>query len=251
MVAPSAKALCLGLALLATGGLLCARRVSASRRAARSAATLSASVSAGDPLLHVPHAPGPITLDGDTDDPGWLRPPGPARTGDFVFADGTPARPYSETRAVWSGEYLYLSLYASDQDIESHTDQPDDAILPDDDVFRVVFRRDDVEYLLEVTPKALITDSIRRGGGAWDVTWNSGAHASMEIDGRMNDPKGNDEEWGIELAVPFEALGMKGEVGENIGMSLSRCDIPKRGPRTCAAWGKAPTGQATGRIVLE
>ena len=241
----------LGVAVLAAGGLLYARHVAWSHRAARAAVTLSASVARGDPVLRVPHAAGAITLDGDTDDPGWLRPPGPARTGAFLFdKDGKPARPYSEARIVWSGDYLYLALYASDEDIESHTDQPD-APIGLDDGFRVVFSQPGVEYAIEVTPRAVISDSIRRGGGDWDATWSSGAHASREIDGSINDPKNTDEEWAIELAVPFASIGMRGEPGENVGLSLSRCDAPKHVARVCTGWGNGAADRGRGRIVLE
>jgi hypothetical protein len=242
------KAVGLGIALLATGGVLYGRHTSASHRAVRAAATLSAAIARGAPVLRVPHAQGPITLDGDTDDLGWLHPPGPARTGDYRFANGEPATPYSETRLVWSGEYLYLALYASDEDIETHTDEPDGP-MGLGDAFRVVFSQPGVEYAIEVSPKAVITDSIRRGEGAWDLTWSSGAHASRELDGTINDPKNTDEEWAIELAIPFESIGMRGEPGENIGLSLHRCDTPKQGSRVCAGWGDGPAER--GRIVLE
>ena len=246
----SAKVLALGAALLTAGGVLYGRHVSSSRRAARAAATLSASVARGDLVLRVPHAPGGITLDGDTDDPGWLLPPGPARTGGFLTGDGKPARPYSEARLVWGGEYLYLALFAADEDIESHNDQPDG---PNglDDFFRLVFSQGDVEYAIEVSPRVVITDSVRRGGGGWDLTWNSGAHASREVDGSINNPKDTDEEWAIELAIPFESLGMRGEPGENIGMSVSRCDTTKRAQRVCGGWGKGLDDRVRGRIVLE
>jgi hypothetical protein len=242
----------LGLAgiLLAAGGVLYSRHVGASRRAARAAATLSAAVARGDPVLRVPHAEGTITLDGDTDDPGWLHPPGPARTGDFRFKNGELARPYSEARVVWGGDYLYLALYASDEDIETHADQPDGPIGLED-AFRVVFSKPGVEYAIEVSPKAVIADSIRREGGEWDFTWSSGVHASRELDGTINDPRNMDEEWAIELAVPFESLGMRGEPGENIGMSLNRCDTPKRSPKVCAGWGDGPDGRVRGTVVLE
>jgi hypothetical protein len=250
---PSAPRLVLVVALLAAGGVLYGRHVGSSRRAAHSAATLAASVARGDLVLGVPHAAGGITLDGDTDDPGWLRAPGPARTGDFLFPDGKLARPYSEARIVWGGEYLYLALYASDEDIESHTDEPD-APIGLDDAIRVVFTQGDVEYAIEVTPKAVITDSIRRGDGAWDLTWSSGAHASREIDGSINDPRHVDEEWAVEMAIPFASLGMRGEPGENIGLSLHRCDSPLRGPRVCEGWGETSADdprRGRGRIVLE
>ena len=242
------KAVGLGIAVLAIGAVLYGRHAGASHRAARAAATLSAAIARGAPVLHVPHAQGAITLDGDTDDVGWLHPPGPARTGDYHFANGELARPYSETRIVWSGDYLYLALYASDEDIETHNDVPDGP-NGTGDAFRVVFSQAGVEYAIEVSPNAVITDSIRRGNGAWDLTWSSGAHASRELDGTINDSKNLDEEWAIELAVPFESIGMNGEPGENIGLSLHRCDTPKQGPRVCAGWGDGPAER--GRIVLE
>jgi hypothetical protein len=242
--------LTVGVAVLGVSGALYARHVGASRRAATAAATLSASEMRGDPILRVPHASGPITLDGDTDDPGWLRPPGPARTGNFLFKNGESARPYSEARLVWSGEYLYLALYAADEDIESHVDQPDGPIGLED-AFRVVFSNGGTEYAIELSPKATITDSIRKGDGEWDFGWNSGAHASRELDGTINDPKNMDEEWAVEVAVPFDSLGMRGEPGENIGMSLSRCDTPKHAARVCAGWGEGTGDHGRGRIVLE
>jgi hypothetical protein len=166
-----------------------------------------------------------------------------------MLENGRSTRPYSEARLVWSGDYLYLALYASDEDIESHNDQPDG---PNglDDAFRIVFSQADVEYAIEVSPRAVITDGVRRGDGAWDYTWSSGAHASNELEGTNNDPRNMDEEWAIELAIPFESLGMKGEPGETIGMSLHRCDTPKDAPRVCAGWGEGPA-RGRGRIVLE
>jgi hypothetical protein len=239
-----------GVLLLVAGRVLYARHLKSSRATAAAEAAVSASVARGDPVLRVPHAPGGITLDGDTDDPGWLRPPGPARTGDFVLESGEAARPYSNTRIVWGGDYLYLSLYAADEDIETRTDEPDGPVWLDD-AFRIVFSQADVEYAIDVSPKAVIADSIRRNGGAWDFSWSSGAHASKEIDGTINNPNNMDEEWAIEMAIPFESLGMKGERGETIGMSLSRCDIPKGAPRVCAGWGVGSADHPRGRIVLE
>ena len=194
-------------------------------------------------LLHVPHIPGSITLDGDTDDPGWTMPPGPARTG-FPSVARTGGR-RSRTRAVrmlWGDGYLYLALYASDEDIESRTDEPDGPLWLDDS-FRVVFSRGGVEESIEVSPKGVITDAIRKGGGAYDYSWSSGVHASPERDGTVNKPEDMDEEWAIEMAVPFESIGMKGERGETVDLSVKRCDTPKKGARVCAQW--------EGRLVLD
>jgi hypothetical protein len=225
--------------------LLAAHRRPAPRPAARS------SFSEPDHVLHVPHAPGAILLDGDTDDRGWTGSPPPARTRDFELSNGAPARPFSEVRTVWGDGYLYLCLYAADEDIESRTTEADGPLWLDD-AFRVVFTRGDIEYAIEVSPAAVVTDSIRhRTAGnwsPWDYGWSSGVHVSKEMDGTLNNPNNMDEEWVIEMAVPFASLGLKGEPGDAIGFMASRCDTPKRASRICASWGDGPDH---GQIVLE
>ncbi|HEY1954390.1 MAG TPA: hypothetical protein VGH28_02235 [Polyangiaceae bacterium] len=218
----SAKAIVLALVLVAAG-VAYGEHVASSHRAARSAETLAASIARGDLVLHVPHLVGAIVLDGDMDDPGWVRPPGPVQTGEFLLENGEPARPHSHARLVWGGEYLYMAVLASDEDIESS------------DAVHFVFFQGDVEHAMDVTPRGVITGSIH------------GVHVSTEIDGTIDQPHNFDEEWALELAIPFESLGMRGERGENIGLTLSRCDTPKDGHRVCAGWGD----RRKGRIVLD
>jgi hypothetical protein len=241
-----------GGALLVAAALGVGARQMTTRRAAAPAPAPRPSSGGGHagPVLHVPHLPGSITLDGDTDDPGWIQPPGPARTGAFVLASGAVARPYSDTRALWGDGHLYLSLYAADEDIRTGTDQPDGPLWLDDS-FRLSFVRGDVEYAIEVSPKGVVTDAIRRSGGAFDYSWSSGVHLSPELDGTINNSTDRDEEWVIEMAIPFESLGMKGEAGESIGFSVKRCDTPKGLPRVCGSWGEATADLPEGRIVLE
>ncbi len=197
--------------------------------------------------LAVPHLSASIVLDGDTDDPGWTLPPGPARTGPFVLANGAAARPYSDVRAAWGDGHLYLALYAADEDIRSRTAEHDGPLWLDDS-FRLVFTGADGERAIEVSPRGVVTDALRSPGGAFDYSWESGAHVSPELDGTVNDSKDADEEWVIEMAIPFEALGMRGERGEAIGFSVRRCDVPKGAPRVCASWGE---GGAPGKLRLE
>jgi hypothetical protein len=220
------------------------RQVFMRRAAAHSALTSSPSLQAlkGGAVLRVPHIPGSITLDGDTDDPGWTRPPGPARTGPFQLPNGAAARPYSDTRLLWGDGHLYLALYAADEDIRTRTDQADGPLWLDDS-FRLVFSRADVEFAIEVSPKGVVTDAVRRSGGAFDYSWSSGVHVSPEIDGTINKSTDMDEEWVIEMALPFESLQLSGEAGEIIGFSVKRCDTPKNSERVCAGW--------EGQIVLE
>ncbi len=235
-------------AALGAGGY--ARHLLAARRPAPTPPPRSA-FAEPDHVLHVPHAPGAILLDGDTDDLGWTGSTGPARTRDFELANGAPARPFSEVRTVWGDGYLYLCLYAADENIESRTTEADGPLWLDD-AFRIVFSHGDTEYAIEVSPVPVVTDSIRHRvsgtWGPWDYKWSSGVHVSTEMDGTLNNPNNMDEEWVIEMAVPFASLGLKGEPGDSIGFTASRCDTPRRAPRICASWGE---GAEHGQIVLE
>ncbi|MDP9001614.1 MAG: carbohydrate-binding family 9-like protein [Myxococcota bacterium] len=192
-------------------------------------------------VLRVPHMTGGIVLDGDTDDPGWTSQAGPARTGPFLTDKGTPARPYSETRLVWGDGHLYLALYAADEDIRSRAAEADGPLWLDDS-FRLVFTRGDVEYAIEVSPTGTLTDAIRSRGEAFNYSWNSGAHVSHEQDGTLNDSTDFDEEWAIEMAIPFDVLGMRGERGERIGFKARRCDTPRNEARVCGSWGEGGSG---------
>jgi hypothetical protein len=136
---------------------------------------------------------------------------------------------------VWGDGHLYFSLYAADEDIRSGATEHDGPVWLDDS-FRLVFTLADGERAIEVSPRGVVTDAKRSPGGAWDYGWESGVHVSPEVDGTVNNPKDSDEEWVIEMAIPFDALGLNGERGETVAFSVRRCDTPKSGARVCSTW---------------
>jgi hypothetical protein len=198
----------------------------------------------GDSLvLHVPHAEGNIVLDGDMDDPGWIR--ASARTHAFVGADGvTAARPYSEARFVWADGFLYVGLYAADEDLRAKSSEHD-VPVEGDDVFHVVFSDGKLDRVMDLNPLGTLTDGTRPSGtnDLLDRSWESGAHVSHEIDGTPNVLGDHDEEWVIEMAIPFESLGLRGETGERIGVALRRCDTIKNGVTVCGTFGEGTPGE--------
>lgn len=232
-------AMAAGVVLLACG-FFGARHAVASR--ARSEAIARSPVRGTE--LHVPHVKGSIVLDGDTDDPGWAG--NVARTGAFVGADGADARPYSDTRITWGDGHLYVMLYAADEEIRA-TQAPESAVWLDDS-FHLSFTTSFGERVFDVSARGAVTDGARRGLEPVDWSWQSGAHVSFEMDGTLNDPRDDDEEWVIEMAIPFEALGLTGERGERIGFAAHRCDTPKRSPRVCGSFGETGEGVV---LVLE
>ncbi len=217
------------------------------------AASLAVAPADGSEIeLRVPRAGGEISLDGDTDDPGWQGTT--ARTGAFVTADDVAARPHSEARFVWGDGHLFVELYAADEDIRAKHETADGPVWTDD-AFHLVFSDGVTERSFDVSPLGALTDGRRAAGGVagaaprpFDYSWNSGAHVSHELDGTPNDATDDDEEWVIEMAIPFEALGLQGEKGERIGVWMRRCDTVKSGERSCGTWG---SGERRGTFVLD
>jgi hypothetical protein len=186
--------------------------------------------------LHVPLALGAISVDGDTDDPGWLNTP-VARTGPLQTDKGIDASPYSQIRLVWGEGYLYLALYAADEDIRATHAEHDSPVWLDDS-YHLTFTTKAGVYAIDLSPLGTTSDALKMADGKWDSSWESGAHVSRELDGTMNRPDDNDEEWELEVAIPFDALGLRGVPGESFGFAASRCDTPHRSARTCASWGE-------------
>ncbi len=198
---------------------------------------------AGQGELVVPHMTGAITLDGDLDDPGWLG--AVAQTGAFLDKNGGIAKPFSEARLTWGDGVLYMSLYAADEDIRAEVASADGPVWRDDS-FHFVFDDGNDERVFDISVNGVIADGTRisarsTDGGArppTDFAWSSGAHVSREIDGTLNEPRDDDEEWALEIAIPLESIGLTGESGERVGFAIHRCDSPKNRNRTCSSWGE-------------
>ncbi len=137
-----------------------------------------------------------VVLDGELDEPAWNA---SARVHVFT-ARGAEARPYSNVRFLRDAQHLYLGLYAADQDIRSG------------EQFRVTIG----DRELAVDPRGHVTPACE------DVS------AAVDVDGTIDDPADEDEEWVVELAVPLPATPFV--------LRASRCDTPKDGLERCGSW---------------
>ncbi len=191
-----------------------------------------ASAAPADELL-VPHTRGPITVDGEADEPDWTR--APARTGAFVRADGRAARPVSEARVLWDDANLYLSLYAADEDIRAAKVAADGPVWAGDAFTVEVGSPDGTVHSIAVGPSGIISDAAWAPGRAADHRWQSGAKAAIDLDGTLDDPRDRDEEWVVELAIPFPALGVAPGAEVRLPIALRRCDVHEGG-RRCGTW---------------
>lgn len=165
-------------------------------------------VVAGHELV-VPDVDGALELDGELGDAIWLG--DIARTGAFLDASGAPARPYSDARVVSARGQLIVALYAADEDIRTTG--------PLRDVFHVTI-----------------------GGATFDVSATGelrgappGTRIGHDLDGTVDDPSDDDEEWVTELAIPLAALGLQDRAGERVAFAVERCDTTRDGTRSCSS----------------
>ena len=136
-----------------------------------------------------------VTIDGKLHEPAWN-----LRATRGVLADnGGVARPWSEIRVLHDETSVFIALYAADEDIRST------------DAFE------------------LVVGTARYHLAAGGVP----SFAALDVDGTIDQPTDDDEEWVIELALPRAGLP------EPVPIEASRCDTPKDGQPRCSRWAGA------------
>jgi Carbohydrate family 9 binding domain-like len=155
----------------------------------------------------------PIVMDGKLDDPAWKDAPW---TDDFVdiVGDARP-RPRFRTRAkmLWDDTYFYVAAELLEPHVWGTLTKHDSVIFHDND-FEVFIDPDgDNHEYYELEINALNTEwdlllekPYRDGGPAVDAWEVPGLKTATHVNGKLNDPDGEDESWTVELAIPWEAL---------------------------------------------
>ena len=160
------------------------------------------------PKSHDPNAvPRPqheVKIDGDWEEPDWSH---TAWRQQFSGSDGQLARPSSEMRLLHDDKDLIIALYAADENIESR------------DAFDVTAG----PISVHVTAPGVMTPVI------------PGVRAKTGFDeGTLDDPRDDDEEWVVELAIPLELLKLPAD--KQLPIKASRCDTPKDNVQRCGQW---------------
>jgi hypothetical protein len=228
-------------ALLAASALAGCQRGERGERASGSAQPPAAAqaLPRADAALAVPHASGPIAVDGEVDEDDWKV---AGRTGPFSDAHGADARPFSDARFLWDEQNLYVTLYAADDDLRARVTAHDGPVWIDDafSLHLTPAAPGSPTYLFDISPAGVTMDARRGLDGKQDVSWESGLRVAVDRDGTLNDPSDEDEEWVIEAAIPLRALGVTPAAGARLLVDISRCDTPRgTTARRCAAFGSA------------
>jgi hypothetical protein len=243
----SRRALKLGLALVIVGA--CAAvgaRLTLSRATTRS----NADKRSAEPRLqlHVPRAAAPIAIDAEIEGKKvWEGEAG--STLNFKDDAGKGMVPYTEAKVRWGDGKLYFLLYAGDLDLEGTVTEPDGPVSKDDS-FRVEIDSAEAARVIEVGVLGTVADSICPAAGKpCDTAWQSHAVVAVDRDGTLNKVGDNDEEWVVEMAIPFDALALpNARAGTRIPIAFHRCDLRRDGPHECGGWG---TGAQRGELILD
>ena len=184
--------------------------------------------------IHIPRAQGPITVDGQAGDPGWI---GAVQSPDFVTAEGSP-EPIGKAvaRMVWDDQYLYIFGSVTDTDILTEYKNQDDPLWKADTLEIFVDadsnKRGYVE--LQVNPNNATFDSwfattrAQPGDEAWDSNMVTAVRATGS--GLAGD---TDQSWDVEIAIPWPAVKGRDEamrinappkVGDRWRMNVVRAD---------------------------
>jgi hypothetical protein len=159
------------------------------------------------PALVLPQVAQQVHCDGELDEIAWRT---PARTGPFLDATGGQAAPYSDARFLRDDRYLYIALYAADEDIRAS------------DEFVIDLGAGRRRSTLHFTAGGSLSPAI------------AGAKVAVDVDGSVDEPSNDDEEWVVEAAIPLTAVPFTRS--GTVDVQISRCDVTKDHVKRCGAW---------------
>jgi hypothetical protein len=161
----------------------------------------------------------PIRIDGNLDDAAWRN---AAWTDDFVDIQGAGhPTPRFRTRAkmLWDDRYFYVAAELAEPHVWATLTEHDSVIFHDND-FEVFLNPsgDSLNYF-EFEMNALNTgwdlflSKPYRQGGTADNSWEiPGLLTAVQVDGTLNDPRGRDRGWTVEIAFPWTAFASRAPV---------------------------------------
>lgn len=153
-------------------------------------------------VLVAPEAARGILVDGVFED-AWLGAPSTR-----VGAD-------ADMRVMWDARRLYIALTAREDDwpaVRYTATGHDDPAIDGDDAFHIAIEHGGHTYRLAANPVGGTLDAELMEDGD-DLTWDAGARVKPELY-----PGG----WTLEIGVPYRNLGWELDVGDRVGLNVSR-----------------------------
>lgn len=175
-----------------------------------------------------------LKIDGKLDEDAWQK---ASWTTEFVDIEGAKQPlPLQATKAkmLWDDKYLYIAAKLDEKHLWSYQNKKDQVVFLEND-FEVFIDPDGDghDYFeLEVNPinntfDLFLPKSYRNGGDAlisWDI---KGMKTAVYCNGTVNNPKDEDQFWTVEIAIPFESVGMGLKVPLPKDLSLWRINFSR------------------------
>ncbi len=161
------------------------------------------------------HANAAIRIDGQIDEAAWRAVPW---TDDFVDIEGDrrpPPRFRTRVKMIWDDRYFYIAAELAEPHVQASYTRHDSYIFHEDNDFEVFLNPDgNNHYYFELEMNALNTTwDLRlrkpyRDDGEAENDWEiPGLKTAVHVQGTINEPRGADKGWTIEIAIPWEAAG--------------------------------------------
>ncbi len=180
---------------------------------------------AAGPVLDAKPASPQWVFDGHLDDGDWLTAAAP-----FTATDGGVASPHTELRAISTDAGLVLGVYGADED-----EWPTDGVV-------VTLER------ANPAPPLVLSATIDGALACLPTcALPEGLTLKVDADGTIGDSRDEDEEWAMELLIPWRALGWSA-APKQLRLNATRTDTPQ-GQHPTTSW--APRcGRAEGTGVV-
>ena len=183
---------------------------------------------------------GPITIDGQLDEAGWLAAPRSPRFRDLI--NGNETIHSTQAAVLWDDHNLYVGFWVEEPFVEATLKNRDDPIYKDNDV-EVFIGGQDAYYEFEINaygtvyevffiweeayerdgynlepglerdaPGAVPFNGVGlsthpRGKRIGFLRWDfPGMQSAVSVDGTLNDNTDRDRGWTVELAFPWEGM---------------------------------------------
>ncbi|NQT19802.1 MAG: carbohydrate-binding family 9-like protein [Planctomycetes bacterium] len=205
------------------------------------------------PVYRCRLASGPVKIDGLLDDAAWEDAPFSA---EFIrrthVVPQMPASIGTRMKVLYDERALYIAVECKDSDIWSTFTQRDDpVVLEEAAVIYVDPLGNGRDYFgFHINPLNALVDLKRRSGTLetrpriwrqWK-SWNGeGIEHAVHVDGTVNKRGDVDNGWTVEIALPFDALGVRPRPGDQWRVQVGRMNRPRMGGIVLSSWTKTST----------
>ncbi|MEA2734362.1 MAG: hypothetical protein QOE14_813 [Humisphaera sp.] len=203
---------------------------------------LAATANAADlPTYRCTATTQPIVIDGKLDDAAWSR---AQWSGDFtnLYGRGAPARPVPpRTRAkfLFDDRCLYLAAEITETDVRAEMKTHDSPLYRENAFELFIDPDDDGQNYLEFEINArnttfdLLMSKPYSERGKPDEAWEiADMRTAVHVDGTLNDPRDADNNWTVEIAIPWTAMkeltrdALPPKPGARFRMNMARVMVP-------------------------